>query len=45
LRITNTITVTGMLRFLWVKLIAKKVADAMPHQMDALVALARAAYG
>lgn len=33
LRITNTITVTGLLGFLWVKLVAKKIADAMPEEM------------
>ncbi len=41
LRITNTITVTGLLGFLWVKLVAKNVANAVPQQMDALVNLAK----
>lgn len=45
LRITNTITVTGLLRFLWVNLVAKKVAEAVPVQMDALVNLARVDHG
>lgn len=30
LKITNIITVKGLLGFLWVKLVAKKIVDAMP---------------
>lgn len=30
LKITNTITVKGLLGFLWVKLVAKKIVDALP---------------
>lgn len=30
LKITNTITVKGILGFLWVKLVAKKIVDALP---------------
>jgi len=41
LRILNTISVTGLLSFLWVKLVAKKVAASIPQQMDALVSLAK----
>jgi hypothetical protein len=41
LRITNTITVTGFLSFLWVRLVAKNVAEAVPHQLDRLVNLAK----
>ena len=37
LRITSTITVTGLLSFLWIKLVARNVADSVPKQMDALV--------
>lgn len=37
LRITNTITVTGPLSFIWVYLVAKNVANSAPKQMDALV--------
>lgn len=37
LRITNTITVTGPLSFIWVNLVAKNVANSIPKQMDALV--------
>lgn len=40
LRITNTITVTGPLSFIWVNLVAKNVANSVPKQMDALVDLA-----
>ena len=40
LRITNTLQVTGWLSFLWVKLVAKNVANAVPKEMDALVNLA-----
>lgn len=41
LRITNTLKVTGWLSFLWVKLVAKKVADSVPEEMNSLVKLAR----
>jgi hypothetical protein len=41
LRITNTITVTGTLRYLWIFLVAKNVANSIPKQMDSLVSLAR----
>lgn len=41
LRITNTITVTGLLNFIWVKLVANNVALSIPKQMDALVQMAR----
>jgi len=34
LKITNTITVTGALGFLWVKLVAQKIADALPGDMQ-----------
>jgi hypothetical protein len=33
LKITNTITVKGILGFLWVKLVAKKIAEALPEDM------------
>ncbi|HEV2614677.1 MAG TPA: polyketide cyclase [Gammaproteobacteria bacterium] len=45
LRITNTITVTGWLSFIWVKLVARNVANAAPHQMDVLVNFARKKHG
>ncbi|CAN5407870.1 hypothetical protein BH10PSE19_BH10PSE19_03620 [soil metagenome] len=41
LRITNTITVTGPLSFIWVTLVAKKVANSVPKQMETLVDFAR----
>jgi len=41
LRITNTITVKGLLSFLWVKLVARDVANSVPRQLDALVNLIR----
>jgi hypothetical protein len=34
LKITNTITVKGLLGFLWVKIVAKKIADALPIDMQ-----------
>lgn len=34
LKITNTITVKGILGFLWVKLVAKKIAEALPTDMQ-----------
>lgn len=37
LKITNTITVRGLLSFLWVHLVAKKVAASVPAQTDNLV--------
>ncbi len=40
-RLTNTLTVTGPLKFLWVKLVAQNVAKSVPGEMEALVELAR----
>ena len=34
LKITNTITVKGILGFLWVKIVAQKIADALPVDMQ-----------
>ncbi len=34
LEITNTITVKGLLSFLWVKLVAKKIAESLPSDME-----------
>ncbi len=42
LQLTNTLTVTGPLKWLWIKLVAKNVANSIPEQMEALVAQARA---
>lgn len=44
LRITNMITVTGPLSFLWTKLVAKNIANAIPEQTDALVNFARGSH-
>lgn len=41
LTITSTLKVTGILGFLWVKLVAAKVAKTAPREMDALVHIAR----
>ena len=34
LKITNTISVKGLLSFLWVKIVAKNIADALPTDMQ-----------
>lgn len=34
LKITNRISVKGILGFLWIKLVAKKIADALPEDMQ-----------
>lgn len=41
LRLTNTLMVTGPLKWLWIKLVANNVAETVPEEMDALVHLAR----
>ena len=41
IRLTSKLVVTGILRFLWIKLVAKNIAVTVPQEMDALVALAR----
>lgn len=41
LRLTNTMTVTGPLSWLWVKLVAADVAASVPEENEALVRLAR----
>lgn len=33
LKITNTISVTGILGFLWRKIVAQKIVDTLPHDM------------
>ena|SRR3990167_3610774 len=45
LRLTNTLVVTGLLKFLWIKLVAQNVADTVPQEMDALVKFARGKNG
>ena len=37
LKITTTMTVTGPLTFLWKKVVAEKIADALPEEMIAQV--------
>jgi hypothetical protein len=39
LRLTNTLVVTGPLKWLWIKLVATNVAATVPDEMDALVNL------
>ncbi len=41
LKVTNTLKVTGFLRFLWIKLVAQNIAATVPDEMEALVKLAR----
>jgi hypothetical protein len=45
LKITNTISVSGPLKWIWVHLVAKNVANSVPKQMDALVEMARQQHG
>lgn len=39
LRLSNKLMVTGPLKWLWILLVAKRVADSVPEEMDALVDL------
>lgn len=39
--ISNTMIVTGPLKWLWIKLVAQNVADTIPDETEALVNLAR----
>ncbi len=41
LLLSNTLVVSGPLQWLWVKLVAQNVADTVPQELEALVALAR----
>lgn len=41
LRISNTIVVTGLLQFLWTKLVAKKIAASIAGKIEDLVMLAK----
>lgn len=41
LKLTNKLVVTGLLKWLWIKLVAQNVADSVPTEMEALVKLAR----
>ena len=39
--VKNTLTVTGPLQWLWIKLVAQNVANTVPEELDALVNLAK----
>lgn len=41
LKLTNTITVVGPLKWVWTMLVAKNVAKSVPNDMDTLATLAR----
>ncbi|MDQ5890941.1 MAG: hypothetical protein QG604_815 [Candidatus Dependentiae bacterium] len=41
LLLTNTLVVTGPLKWLWIMLVAKNVANTVPAEMDALADAAR----
>lgn len=41
LRITNTMVVTGPLKWLWIKLVAHHIADTIEEETEELVKLAR----
>lgn len=45
LRLSNTLVVTGPLKWLWIKLVAQNVADTVPNEMESLVNLARENHG
>lgn len=44
LLISNTLVVTGPLKWLWVKLVAQNVANTVPQEIENLVKLARSQY-
>lgn len=39
LKITNTLVVTGILKWLWIKLVAQNVANSIPGQTESLIKL------
>lgn len=41
LRLTNTLTVSGPLKWLWIFLVARNVAASVPVEMEALATLAK----
>ncbi len=41
LEIRTTMSIEGVLSFLWKKIVAEKIADGMPEQTEALIAQAR----
>ncbi len=44
LRLTSILVVTGLLKWLWIMLVAQNVANTVPKEMEALVKLARDKY-
>ncbi len=42
LKLSNTMIVTGPLKWLWIKLVAQHVADTIPQEMDALIKVSKA---
>ncbi|MFN7709944.1 MAG: SRPBCC family protein [Holosporales bacterium] len=44
-KLTNTLIVTGPLKWLWIKLVAQNVADTIPDETESLVKLARSLHG
>ncbi len=44
LKLSNTLCVTGPLKYLWIMLVAKNVADTIADEMEALVKLARGSH-
>lgn len=45
LKLTNTLMVKGPLKWLWIMLVAKNVANGVPTEMEALITLARGLHG
>ena len=45
LKLTNTLVVTGPLKWLWIKLVAQNVANTAPDEMESLVKLAKTNHG
>lgn len=41
LKLTNILVVTGLLKWLWVKLVAQNIADTVPEEMELLVKLSQ----
>ncbi len=45
LLLSNKLVLTGPLKWLWIKLVAQHIANTFPHEMDALVNLAKKIHG
>jgi len=41
LKLTTTMTVSGFLSFLWIRLVAQGIVDKLPRQMNGLVTAAK----